>query len=459
MIPNTIENCFNTTRFASVPLVTMFGPECKRKHKSGFFTTDCNLGYARFSTRREVHKSSSYIQVRLRTPSSHGSDLGRLKSRNRRRSESLVLGFLEYVINTQSYISINFLATNQFVISGLAMATNTAPTVKLSVGNSSKRSPLPSSVCINLVSAFSKSARRLIAAAAAAAGTQQHQIKLEFPSSDYWPPDAGGLYFVFEWLTRTQIQDGVLQFKQITKEVIQANQMPLTGLRFDQLLRIHEALLILEADNILAYQYKAVRGGIMNIVLNNVLRPADFAMLVRIFRAPPTLDMALVDVAISKAWQQLASGQMPFVTGCAAYRTIIQSQIPSPELYDFRKSIVSHIDTKLTLHDFCASLDFLCKADPTLGNHAVRTLVLKEVKDSAESIEIDKHAAVNPKLVMAICLIRFERDNKIQVRFDPCYPFPLLGSVCHFQHGIEIDGPLAMIGKKLPEFHRHRFRS
>lgn len=141
--------------------------------------------------------------------------------------------------------------------------------------------------------------------------------------------------------------------------------MPLTITKFDQDLRIYETLLILEPDNILAQQHH-VRRTIRNVVSKNVLNAVDLAMLVHIFKAPQSLDMALVDFAIHKAWEQLASGLMPFVTMCAAYRTIIQSQRPHPNLNDFRESILLHNDTKLTLDEFFASLNFLCQADHTL---------------------------------------------------------------------------------------------
>ncbi|TID22993.1 hypothetical protein E2P81_ATG02116 [Venturia nashicola] len=291
------------------------------------------------------------------------------------------------------------------------MTSNATPTVKVLIGNSSSSIVMPVPVSVNLISAFSKAARRLLGAAA---GTRKSPLQVRFSCSNHWSPDIGGMHFIFMWLTRTQTHNGILQFRPITNEVAQANQMPLGGVRFDQLLRLCETLLILEPDNILAYQIATVRGRITNIVSKNVLSPGDFAMLVNIFRAPPSQDMALVNFAISKAWEQVRSGQLPFIVGCAVYRTILQSQLPCPHLPGFRKAILSYIDTKLTLEDFLASLDSICRVDPNLGNHAVEMLVLKEVEGSAESIELDKRAAVNPKLVAAIHQIRLERDKIVQ---------------------------------------------
>ncbi|RDI76550.1 hypothetical protein Vi05172_g13471 [Venturia inaequalis] len=315
--------------------------------------------------------------------------------------------------NTQVYINISFPATRQFGIAALAMATNTTPTVKILVGNSYGFMVMRTPVCINLLSAFSKAARRLLGAGA---GTQQQQeqLQIKFPCSDYWTPDLCGMHSVLTWLTKTQIKNGILQFSPLTKELIKANQISLSGIQFNQLLRLYETLLFLEADNILAYQHVAVRGRIITILSNAILQPNEFAMLVHIFRAPQSQDIALVNIAISKAWNQLTSGQMPFVTGCAAYRTIVQSQLLSLCLPDFRKWISAHINTKLTLSDFLASLDFLCRADQVLANHAVKVLVLKEVRGGAESVELDRQAAVNPKLVAAIRLIRLERERFVQ---------------------------------------------
>ncbi|KAE9993732.1 hypothetical protein EG327_003742 [Venturia inaequalis] len=82
---------------------------------------------------------------------------------------------------------------------------------------------MPTPVCINLFSAFWKAARRLLGAGA---GTQQQQLQIQFPCSDHWSPDVGGMHLDLMWLTRTQIQNGTLQCTSMTKNVIQANQMP-----------------------------------------------------------------------------------------------------------------------------------------------------------------------------------------------------------------------------------------
>ncbi|QDS68922.1 hypothetical protein FKW77_008279 [Venturia effusa] len=276
------------------------------------------------------------------------------------------------------------------------MATNTSPNVKILVGNSSKIAILKSPIAISRVSPFSKAARRLIGAAA---GSQQSPLQIQFASSEYWSPDVTGVEYVLGWLASTQWLNGVLLLRSITKEVVQANQMPLAGLKLEHCLRIHEALLILEPENILAYQYMAVRGTITNVVSTRFLSPAEFAMLVHIFRAPQSLDTALVDLAISKAGQQIASNRMPFDVACRAYTTIIQSQRPCPDLYAFRFSILGHIDTKLTVDGLLTALDCLGQSDRPLAIHALRRLVLKEVKGSAESIELDTKIATNPKLV------------------------------------------------------------
>lgn len=292
------------------------------------------------------------------------------------------------------------------------MAANTTPTVKILVGNSSKIEGLPAPVCVNLISVFSKAARRLLGVAA---GAQQPQLQIQFLCSNHWSPNIGGIHSILLWLTRTQVQDGILQLRPITEDVVLANQMPLGGVRFDHLLRLHETLLFLEPDNILAYQSANVRGQIINVVSNNVLHPGDFALLVHVFRAPQSSDMALVNFAISKVWERVMSGQMPFVTGCGAYSTIMQSQLPWPYLPNFRKAILLKINTKLAVVEFLASLEFICRVDQSLGDHAVKVFVLKEVKGSEESIELDKRAAVNPKLVAAIRQLRLRRDGTVQV--------------------------------------------
>lgn len=271
------------------------------------------------------------------------------------------------------------------------------PTIRVFVGNSTKVVEVPMPVMADLLM-FSKSARR-----------QPPSVsQVKFTTSDFWEPNTLGFHIVFAWLATTHTQNGQIQFRQLTPDVIQANQIFPFGpqnFKFAEALRVHEALLILDGDDILAHQ-TLIRQSIVSVVTNYVLTPVDFAMLVHIFRAPQSLDMALVELAFSKVLPQINSGQMLFTAASATYGTIIRSQLHHPALADIRKWLIFRIDAKITPTEFMATLGSLVHTDRTLSGHALRTLINKEVENSAASIELDLLAAGYPGAVAAIKKLR-----------------------------------------------------
>jgi hypothetical protein len=293
------------------------------------------------------------------------------------------------------------------------------PTITLQIGNSTKTVELLQPVFPTTLVPYSKALQRALHQASeqerfrTPPGSRSNLIEsIKLYTSEHIEPSDFGIHTVLMWLSNKQFPNQMTpeMIRQFQVTSCQDNSIGGRHLNFPECLRVHEALLVLDGENILEHQ-TLLRQMISDFVSNNVLTPANFAMLVHIFRANESLDMPLVQHAIFHVHKQILANQMPFLTTCEVYGTIIRSGVHAREMADIRKALIFHIDEKkITPQGLVAMAKSLCQRDSTLLNHALRVTINNGANGSAERLELDRQAAPYPSLVAAIKQLRAQKE-------------------------------------------------